>query len=202
MTSDSNYPLIGLVSGQSLRLRKVLLFEEEKIKEISLLRAQAAKSLGGVSTGIGFWGSPEWALGGAAVLGLLEGVLSSEARKQGAQLLQTAGAQFYALTSSALLFDASQLGNAHVPHPQAWFATAPKSVDVTDFGLIQLNEFLKKHNKTKEDIVDLNRKQTVNLEAGQRYIHNGDEFVTVVIDAGTMSIRWAHVVAYAPPGGG
>jgi hypothetical protein len=115
------------------------------------------------STGIGFWGSPEWALGGAVALGLLEGALSSEARKQGAQLLQTAEAKFNALASSALLFDASQLGNAHVPHPQAWFATVrvPKPVDVTDFGLIQLQEFLKKHNKTQEDIAALNRMQTV-----------------------------------------
>jgi len=34
MTSDSNYPLISLVSGQTFRLRKVLLFEEEKMNTL------------------------------------------------------------------------------------------------------------------------------------------------------------------------
>jgi hypothetical protein len=193
-----------LVSGQTLRLRKVLLFEEEKINEISLLRVHAAKSLGGVSTGIGFWGSPGWVLGGAAALGLLEGVLSSQSRKRGAQLLQAAEAKLQALPKSALFFDASQLGNAHVPHPQAWFATAsvPRPVDITNLGRWQRKDYLKKHNKTRDDIVKLNGRWTVRVEIQQRYIHNGDEFVTVVIDAGTMSIRWAHVVAYVPPGGG
>ena len=200
MTSDSDYPLISLVSGQTLRLRKVLLFEEEKVKEISLLRAQAAKHLGGVSTGIGFWGSPEWVLGGAVALGLLESLLSSEAKKQGAQLLQTAEAKFHELTRTALFFDAAQLGNVHAPHPQAWFGTAiaPTPVDVSNLGWLQLNDFLKKHNKTQDDVVKVDGKETVSVEA--RYVHNGDEFVTVVIDAGTMNIRWAHVVAYVPPG--
>jgi hypothetical protein len=43
--------------------------------------------MAGVSTGIGFWGSPLWALGGAAALGLVEGALSSSARKQALQYL-------------------------------------------------------------------------------------------------------------------
>ena len=82
MTLQNECPVILLTSGQSVKLRRVLLFEADLVDEIALLRVKALKGLGGVSTGIGFWGSPSWALGGAAALGLFEGLLSSATRNQ------------------------------------------------------------------------------------------------------------------------
>jgi hypothetical protein len=85
--AQNDCPMILLSSGQTLKLRKILLYEEPRVNEVALLRAQAVKGMAGVSTGIGFWGSPLWALGGAAALGLVEGALSSSARKQALQYL-------------------------------------------------------------------------------------------------------------------
>jgi hypothetical protein len=44
------------------------LYDEVEVREIAVLKAEALKSLGGVTTGIGFIGSPGWALGGAMAL--------------------------------------------------------------------------------------------------------------------------------------
>jgi hypothetical protein len=63
MAEPNDCPLILLASGQTLKMRSVLLYEEDHVNEIASLRAQALKGLGGVSTGIGFWGSPTWAIG-------------------------------------------------------------------------------------------------------------------------------------------
>jgi hypothetical protein len=88
---DDQFPTLTLASGEVLELRQVMLYPAEAVLEIAALRAQALKSFGGVSTGIGFWGSPSWALGGAAALGLLEGVVSAAMKNQGAELLSTLG---------------------------------------------------------------------------------------------------------------
>jgi hypothetical protein len=108
-------PLVMLASGQSLKLRRVMLYNEEDVTEIATLRAQAMKSLGGVSTGIGFIGSPEWVLGGAAALGILEGLLSGAVKKQGVEALQKAKQKTEELAKAGVLFEASEL--LECPHP-------------------------------------------------------------------------------------
>jgi hypothetical protein len=59
-------------------MRSVMLFEQERVNEISVLRAGAAQKLGGgSSSGIGFLGSPEWVLGAWAVTSLIAGALAA-----------------------------------------------------------------------------------------------------------------------------
>lgn len=185
-------PAILLASGQIVKLRQVLLYEEDRVNEIALLKAQAAKSLGGVSSGIGFWGSPGWVLGGAAALGLVEGLLSSSAKKQGLETLQTAVAKAQELANKALYFDAAQLGNAHRPYPHMWFASVGHVVDMSQVGWVERSALLSKYQKSKSDIVENQ------LHVERRYIHDGDEFVHVNTDSGIASVRWSHVVAYFP----
>jgi hypothetical protein len=60
-----------------------VLYEEKLVQEVATLRAQAVKSLGGVSTGLGFFGSPEWVLSATMAVGLFEALLSTAAKKQG-----------------------------------------------------------------------------------------------------------------------
>ena len=112
---ESDCPVIVLTSGQTLKLTRVKLYEAAKLQEIASIKASAAKNLGGISAGVSFWGSPAWALGGAAALGIVEGILSSAARKQGVELLKTAQAKYHELARGALYFDAANTANSQVP---------------------------------------------------------------------------------------
>jgi hypothetical protein len=143
--AETECPVIVLASGQTLKIRRVRLYEADKVSEIALLRASAAKSFGGVSTGIGFWGSPAWALGGAAILGMLEGILSSASRKQGVELLKEAEAKFQEMAKGGMYFNAVQLMNSHVPYPQAWSAigTAVRHIEVSQLNWISRKNLLR-----------------------------------------------------------
>jgi len=182
-----------LASGQTLKLLSVVLYEQEAVNEIASLKAQAAKNFGGVSTGIGFWGSPGWVLGGAAVLGLLEGALSNSAKKQGIELLRVAEEKYQLLVQNSVSFDALELLNAQYPHPQSWFALRETIVDVSKMNWRERDALLARFQKTKKDIAN------DKLKVQSRYIHNGDEFVNFETNVGKLSVRWSHVVAYFPP---
>ena len=123
MESERYCPLVMLASGQSIRMQRVMLYEEDHVKEIALLRAQAMKSLGGVSTGVGFLGSPEWALGGAAALGLIEGMLSSAMRKQASEALTLMEYKADNLSRAGVLFEVNKITGLGLPHPHRWSAT-------------------------------------------------------------------------------
>jgi hypothetical protein len=156
MSLETDCPLLMLVSGQSLKMRKVMLYHEEHVKEIAVLRAQAMKSLGGVSTGVGFLGSPAWALGGAAVLGILEGMLSSAIRKQAIETLQAVESKSEALARNGVLFALSKVAGAIAPHPEAWSATeiTEQAIDLGGVEWGPRKEILQRYNKTKHDIVN------------------------------------------------
>jgi hypothetical protein len=119
--------ILALTSGLMLKVREVKLYDETLVREVALLRSRAAASLGGVSTGVGFLGSPGWALGGAAALGVLEGLLSSGMRKQGLKLLQEAQDKSVRLVEGGLFFDTTQLIGTEHPYPEAWSVIGPKT---------------------------------------------------------------------------
>jgi hypothetical protein len=151
---ESDCPVIVLTSGQTLKISRVKLYEAAKLQEIAIIKASAAKNLGGISTGIGFWGSPAWALGGAAALGIVEGILSSAARKQGIELLKTAQAKFHELARGALYFDAPKLANSQVPFPHAWSAigTATHYVDLSQLNWLSRKNLMRKYDKNESDV--------------------------------------------------
>ena len=129
--SDSEtFPVIVLVSGERLLTRALLLYEAEKVAEIAALKAQAAEKLQGFHTGIGFWGSPGWVLGGATALGLVEGLLSSGAKKEGLQLLQTAARKFQRLPETAVVFPSDQVRRLASPHPDNWSAVIKTELEL------------------------------------------------------------------------
>ncbi|WP_453953573.1 hypothetical protein [Bradyrhizobium sp. USDA 377] len=160
MSKETNCPVILLSSGQKLTLLKVMLYDEEGVQEVAKLRAQATKSLGGGSLGVGVLGVPSWTLlGEAAALSIVSGLLSGASQKQAAEILRVAQAKSEAVANSGTFFEFPQLKNIHSPHPSVWYVDAFR----------------------------------------RRHVHNGDEFVNVETDAGTMSIRWAQVAAYFSP---
>ncbi len=55
MTAETDCPVVVLTSGQMLKLRQVMLYDENAVIQVAALRAYAAKGLGG---GIGILGTP------------------------------------------------------------------------------------------------------------------------------------------------
>ena len=78
---------VVLISGDRHRIEKVMLYEAKAVSELQSLRQQASKLFAGVSTGLGFWGSPGWVIGGALVLGALESLASRSNAKKGYEIL-------------------------------------------------------------------------------------------------------------------
>jgi len=160
-------------------MRAVLLYEANKIAEIAALKARATEKLRGFSTGIGFWGSPGWALGGAAVLGLVEGLISGGAQREGLQLLRTAAAKFRQLPQSAVFFPSDQIWNVESPYPESWSA-------------------IRKIEKHEDDRTWFAR--TFSSDDYKKwYVHNGDDFINIQTDGGVVCVRWSHVASYVPP---
>ena len=189
--------VILLASGQTLRMRSVMLFEQNRLNEINLLRAEAAQKMGGISSGIGFIGSPEWVLGASAVTSLISGALSASARKQGIEMLNTASAKSLDLVNSGTYFSVADLANHHLPYPGLWCAEEISTEVVRTWNLSRgtIAELLKQHGKTKADI----QNDQITLPVTRRYVHNGEEFVSVETDIGPMNIRWSNVIGYAFP---
>lgn len=80
---EPSLALTLLSSGQILKIKGVMLYPSEELGRIATIRAEAAQKLGGVSSGVGFIGSPGWAIGAGAALGLLENIASGVAKKKG-----------------------------------------------------------------------------------------------------------------------
>lgn len=129
LAPQPNAPVIVLASGQPLKANRIRLYDTRLLNEIAAMRATAAQALGGVHTGIGFWGSPTWALGGAAALGIVEGILSAAARKRAVEVLGSAAQKYSEAVRRAVFFNADQIFNIGVPQPQAWHAIHTSGVE-------------------------------------------------------------------------
>ena len=77
---------IRLNSGEELKIKAIRLYDEVALARINSKRAEAMKTLKGVSTGIAPWGSIGWVLAASAVIGTVESVLSAGATSTGVKL--------------------------------------------------------------------------------------------------------------------
>jgi hypothetical protein len=165
------YPAITLSSGQVFAVHKVKLFWSDAVNQIAGLKAQAQQNLGGVHTGIGFWGSPGWVIEGALVLGAIESMLSSAAAKKGMRQLAEARNLYIKLMSShGQFFDVRDVTNFGLPQPGLWYVDNRREV-------------------TEEGFFGNTKTKTIST----LYVHNGDEFVTLETDAGVINVRWSEV---------
>jgi hypothetical protein len=193
--SKSSHPSVTLVSGETINVRKVMLFNSETVDKISALKMQAQKNLGGVSTGIGFWGSPTWVIEGALVLGAIESMLSNSAARTGVQQLSQARILYLKQMTEGKFFDVIEVNNFNLPQPSLWSAIGQETVDcskLSSLGFIgsELDKFLHRHNKSRRN---LSADGLLTIE--ETFIHNGDEFVTFETDVGIVNVRWSQVVA-------
>jgi hypothetical protein len=189
-------PLLMLASGQALKMQQVMLYDRDEVVQIAAARAEAMKGLGGVSTGIGFIGSPEWAIGGAAALGLFEGLLSSAVQRKAAESLRMAEQRAEQLRTRGRYFDAVAIAGLDVADPFAWYAqeVSTRLVDVSEMGWEERGKLFRVHKLNSADVID----GKVSIPTRRRFIHDARDFLNVMSDIGPISIRWSYVVAFRP----
>lgn len=123
-----------LASGHLLKVRSVKLFPSSKLEEITRIRQEAATKLGGFSSGIGFLGSPGWAIGGALALGLLEKAVSASARTEGLAMLQDAEYKSRSLPALGMMFPVGKIAGREEPLPSLWSARSSEGVSYAHDG--------------------------------------------------------------------
>ncbi len=195
MTIDvQKYLLLGLASGRELTVTRVLLFPEPELQQVLLLKAKAQEELGGFSTGLGFWGSPGWVVGGAAALGFVESLISNSKMKKGLELLKEAAIKQEQLRAKGSFFDISAIEGISRPNPAAWRATQVTEfqIDLNPMGLIEKGQTIQRY--------DISRKQIANgiatLTGPVGFVHSEDEFVQIEVEDRPVAVRWSSVEHY------
>ena len=118
---------VAMASGSRYCISEVFLCEEAQLRRAHALRIAASQNLGGGSTGIGFWGSPQWALGGALALGILEGIANNAAAKKGISQLEEANHALTAAKNDGAFIPVEDIQNIAVPQPELWRGIAKNS---------------------------------------------------------------------------
>ena len=156
---------------------------------------RAQGQLGGVSSGIGFIGSPEWVIGGAVVSGLLTSALSNAATKAGVETLNQAAQVLEQIRLQRISFEVGEIERIDLPHPKAWLGIrrGTNTIELNSVGVMNRGLVLKQHNKTKADIGPGN---TITIPTETHYITMDDEFVRVRTHDDFIHLRWSSVETY------
>lgn len=118
------------MSGARLTVSEVFLCLEAPLRRSDALRLKAADGLKEFSSGIGFWGSPSWAIGGAIGLGIIEGIVSNSTTKAALQDLREAAKLAEASAAAGAFIPTKDIEGIDVPSPSLWRGLR-RSVDGT-----------------------------------------------------------------------
>lgn len=116
--------MVKLSSGAELVVTKVGLYPQSALQHLADLKRQATESLGGVSSGIGFIGSPGYVLSGALALGVFEGILSRSATKRGLKYLAEYQECRLSISRNPVFFPVKNVANFSMPIPGSWSAVS------------------------------------------------------------------------------
>lgn len=128
--SLNKFVKIRLVSGQDVQFNKVKLYDLSLIKKIDVLRQAAAKNFSGFSSGLGFFGDLEWVAAGSFVTGVIEGAVSGQMAKQGANQLMEIAAISNQLRETAAFVHVSSVKNIKYPDIGMWRTIDDKRRDM------------------------------------------------------------------------
>lgn len=187
---------ISLTSGDTYEFEKVGLYPNHLVSQVAVLRQQAATKLGGYSSGLGFWGSPGWVIGGALVLGALESVASQGMQSEALALLRKAAKLLEDLQEQRAFFMTVDIRNISEPCPEKWLAQTPAKKK-HDLSALQLNYFerkqwLKARSLTEADVVN----NTVTIEETAQYVIGDSDFFFFMSKSREVAIRWSTVCSY------
>jgi hypothetical protein len=157
---------IGLSSGREMLVNKVRLFPKEKLAKAMSLRAQGIQRLGGVSTGLGFLGSPGWVIGGTLVVGAIESWLSDKSQKEGVEMLAQAEALALEARNSGAMIDVGNVMNIGRPVLRDWLANVVEE-EKDKWGFVSRTE--------------------------GTYVLDDEPFIEVMTEDGGEFVRWSDV---------
>jgi hypothetical protein len=178
-TPENNHCLvIRLTSGAELQIKAVRLYNESALKKLNSKKAEAMKMFKGVSTGLGAFGSIDWVLEAAAVIGTTEAFLTAGASAAGTSLLEEALQEDRKLRKEGVFFPVSKIQFIENPVPGIWRAfNNDCQATVITHKTFQLTR------KTESPTTT--------------FIHNGDDFISVLTDENSVSsIRWEAIEHY------
>lgn len=194
LAATPDQAVLILSSGQTLKVSGIMLYPSDDLAEVSQLKSKAAVKLGGVSTGIGFIGSPTWAVGAGVALGFLERIASDAAQKAGLELLARAERAMNAILLRGVVFPCSDIERIEQPNPNMWSIQYTPAV-LPEHKPVDLNAMSR-----RERSIYLTGEQ--GASAGNHpmtYSHNGDDFISVETEFGIANIRWSGVIGYVAP---
>jgi hypothetical protein len=180
-------------STEKYEVSQIALYPDTAVDQIAALISKARAKLGGISTGIGFWGSPGWVLGGVAVLGLLEGMASKAAATEGINLLTEANLQIVRLKKSQEFFSPEEIENINIPDPDFWAAKRITSTehDLSNLVPLERRQFLSDNGLLTRDIRD----NKIFIRKKNRFVQTGD-FLLIKSNERELFLRWSAVITW------
>ncbi len=182
-----------LSGGETIVAKRILLYPKAELLAVGRLRAEAQSKMGGASSGIGFWGSPEWAIGGAVVLGIIEGMLTDAKRNEGISLYVNAERLLKDAQSAGLYIDVENIRNAHQPYPNLWegIMLATRRVDVRSMSAYDRNIL-----RAGAETFSISSDGFADISGPIEYAYDGGEFILAETGRGYEAIRWSLVSGY------
>ena len=118
--SASSLLEVRLTSGALFQIDEVKLVDAKALNRVATLKAGAAQTMGGESTGLWAFGSLSWVLMASCAISAVDSALSSSAAKQGASWLQEAMQLEKEIRQRAQFFPVGQIANMEHPAPFLW----------------------------------------------------------------------------------
>jgi hypothetical protein len=198
MTADVEPKLvIGLSSGIELIANRVMLFPEADIREILSLRAKAQEALGGFSTGLGFWGSPSWAIGGAAILGFAESLISNSKTKEGLKVLQEVAVKVEHLKRKGLYFDIAMIEGIYWARPGEWRAIQVQQYESARPSSESIGTYAAKFVRAVVNDTDMQTKRETALVTDRiGFIYDDNDFINFEVRGEPVAVRWSTIERY------
>jgi hypothetical protein len=158
-----------------LSVRAIRLYDASEVAALNAKKAESAKLMGGVSTGLIPVGPLEYVVEAGLAIGLLEGLLSSGAVSAGVKMLVEAMQMEDRIRESGKFFWIEEIIRIERPTPSQWCKPTSRQVQVqVAAGLIGV------------------KKETITEHSA--FVHLGDEFVCLMAaDESVRSIRWSAV---------
>lgn len=167
---------VVLCSGAMISITEIKLYRQESLIALNNKRAKIASLSGGVSTGLGFFGSMGWVAGASMAVGAIESSLSNVAQCEAIALMHEVFHDEIEIRNAGKFLPVHKIELIYMPFPNAWKA-------VTDEVL----------GGTTPEGIKLPPKREPPM-----YVHDGAEFVTVKdADGQVRDIRWKSVESYA-----
>jgi len=196
--------VFGLRSGEQIKAQQIVLYPRDLVSKVFSLRSAAAEKMSGFSTGLGFWGSPGWAIGGAVALGAIEGIISKSAYKDGLEILSRAARETALTKRNGQFISVEQIAAINLPNPEMWESSGPTTF-VKDFrgdNQKEIDEFCDTYNIIKNAIYEYRlsmfflKIDEAQINFDGIYVHDGDKFVVVRSVGRIIHIKWDDVSSY------